>query len=186
MCWRTDRWVPPTERAGSEGVIEYRVRYQVYCIPECKKGAPLRGRLYKRVVFASLKGEMEKSCIPESKRVHAPFGARVLSVMSCALTDGFGPGTAAPSGLVQRGVIMPPVGGSRGAAIKLIAREGDTIPFEPSEPSRPKDVSMPSRRLVFITDCFKYGMYRDSSPEARIICRDRGNRFIAINARSKI
>ena len=21
MCWRTDRWVPPTERAGSEGVI---------------------------------------------------------------------------------------------------------------------------------------------------------------------
>ena len=24
MCCRTDRWVPPTERAGSEGVIEYR------------------------------------------------------------------------------------------------------------------------------------------------------------------
>ena len=177
MCWRTDRWVRPGNgcafRAGSEGVIEYRVRYQVYCIPECKKGAPLRGRLYKRVVFASLKGAMEKSYIPESKRVHAPFGAWVLSVMCCALTDGFGPGTAAPSGLVQRGVIMPPVGGSRGAAIKLIAREGDTIPFEPSEPSRPKDVSMPSRRLVFITDCFKYGMYRDSSPEAQNDCARR-------------
>ena len=63
------------------------------------------------------------------------FGARVLSVMCCALTDGFGPGTAAPSGLVQRGVIMPPVGGSRGAAIKLIARQGDTTPSEPFEPS---------------------------------------------------
>ena len=54
------------------------------------------------------------------------FGTRVLSVMCCALTDGFGPGTAVPSGLVQREVIMPPVGGSRGAAIKLIARQGDT------------------------------------------------------------
>ena len=30
------------------------------------------------------------------------------------------------------------------------------------------------------------GKYRDSSPAARIICRDRGNRFIAINARSTI
>ena len=44
-------------------------------------------------------------CIPESKRVQAPFGARVLSVMCCALTDEFGPGTASPSGLVQRGGI---------------------------------------------------------------------------------
>ena len=67
------------------------------------------------------------------------FGARVLSVMCCALTDGFGPGTAAPSGLVQRGVIMPPVGVSRGAAIKLIARQGDTTPSEPFEPSEPSE-----------------------------------------------
>ena len=44
-------------------------------------------------------------CIPGIKRVQAPFGARVLSVMCCALTDGFRPGRASPSGLVQRGVI---------------------------------------------------------------------------------
>ena len=71
------------------------------------------------------------------------FGARVLSVMCCALTDGFGPGTAAPSGLVQRGVIMAPVGGSRGAAIKLIARQGDITPSEPFEPSEPGPQSGP-------------------------------------------
>ena len=53
----TDRWVPPTERAGSEGGIKYRGRQQAYCIPESKKGAPLRGRLYKRVVFAALRGQ---------------------------------------------------------------------------------------------------------------------------------
>ncbi len=58
-------------------------------------------------------------CIPESKRVQAPFGARVLSVMCCALTDEFGPGTASPSGLVQRGgyvarsFIVPPLRGGK-------------------------------------------------------------------------
>ena len=29
----------------------------LYCISDCKRGAPLRGRLYRRVVFASLKGQ---------------------------------------------------------------------------------------------------------------------------------
>ena len=34
---------------------------------------------------------------------------------------------------------MPPVGGSRGAAIKLIARQGDTTPSEPFESSEPSE-----------------------------------------------
>ena len=51
-------------------------RHQTYSIPECKKGAPLRGRLYKRVVFASLKGAMgEKTVFPKAggfRRLTAP------------------------------------------------------------------------------------------------------------------
>jgi hypothetical protein len=44
-------------------------------------------------------------CIPEGKRVQAPYGARVLSFVRFAPNDGFRPGTAPPFGLVQRGVI---------------------------------------------------------------------------------
>ena len=36
--------------------MKYCGRQQVYCIPESKKGAPLRGRLYKRGVFAGAQG----------------------------------------------------------------------------------------------------------------------------------
>ena len=71
------------------------------------------------------------------------FGARVLWFVRFAPNHGFRP----QGGLVQRELYMPPVGGSRGAAIKLIARRAIPPPFEPSEsfepsePSRPKGVS---------------------------------------------
>ena len=64
----------------------------------------------------------------------------------------------------------------RRQAAHILIAEGDTTPsepsepFEPFEPSRPKGVSMPSRRLVFITDCLKCGMHRDSSPTAQNDC----------------
>ena len=45
----------------------------------------------------------------------------------------------------ERELYMPPVGGSRGAAIKLIARRAIPPPFEPSEPSEPFEPSEPSR-----------------------------------------
>ena len=47
-------------------------------------------------------------CIPERKRVDARLRGRGF-YRSCAAApnDGFGPGTAPPSGLVQRGVIKP-------------------------------------------------------------------------------
>jgi hypothetical protein len=44
------------------------------------------------------------------------FGARVLSFVRCAPNDGFGPESASPSGLVQRGVLYAAFGGSREAA----------------------------------------------------------------------
>ena len=53
-------------------------------------------------LFSCHSGAVLKSRMEEGS---GAFGARVLSVMCCALTDGFGPGRAAPSGLVQRGVI---------------------------------------------------------------------------------
>ena len=58
----------------------------------------------------------------------------------------------------------------RRQAAHILIAEGDTTPSEPFEPSCPKGVSMPSRRLVFITDCLKCGMYRDSSPAAQNDC----------------
>ena len=64
----------------------------------------------------------------------------------------------------------------RRQAAHILIAEGDTTPsepFEPFEPSRPKGVSMPSRRLVFITDCLKCGMHRDSSPTAQNDCARR-------------
>ena len=39
------------------GVIKYRGRQQTGCILKCKRGAPLRGRLYRRVMFAALRGQ---------------------------------------------------------------------------------------------------------------------------------
>ena len=67
------RWArhsDPRRRISVSGVFEingskYQLagRHQTYSIPECKKGAPLRGRLYKRVVFASLKGAMGKKTV---------------------------------------------------------------------------------------------------------------------------
>ena len=45
---------------------------------------------------------------PLGLRVQAPFGARVLSFVCCALNDGFGP----QSGLVQRGVLYAAAWGS--------------------------------------------------------------------------
>ena len=228
MCWRTDRWVPPTERAGSEGsytvwrqtagilysrkqkggrrfaagCIEglcslrsrgdggkivfsnargfrrlrrpgssrhwvaaldgsgsahragrFRGSYKVWrqtagiLYSRKPKRAPLRGRLYRRVMFASLKGRWGKTVFPKVRRFRRHAAPGFYRSCAGALIDGFGPGTAAPSGLVQRGVIMPPVGGSRGAAIKLIARQGDTTPsepFEPFEPSEPGPQSGPT------------------------------------------
>ena len=93
------------------------------------------------------------------------FGARVLSVMCCALTDGFGPGTAAPSGLVQRGVIMAPVGGSRGAAIKLIARQGDITPSEPFEPSEPSEPGPQSGPMSDTTTLGPEGPIKPKNPK---------------------
>ena len=61
----------------------------------------------------------------------------------------------------------------RRQAAHILIAEGDTTPSEPFEPSCPKGVSMPSRRLVFITDCLKCGMYRDSSPTAQNDCARR-------------
>ena len=52
------------------------IRHTVF--PNAKRGAPLRGRLYKRVVFASLKGAMgEKTVFPKAggfTRVQAAAG----------------------------------------------------------------------------------------------------------------
>ena len=52
-------------------------------------------------------------CIPERKRVDARLRGRGF-YRSCAAApnDGFGPGTAPPSGLVQRGVINAAFGGN--------------------------------------------------------------------------
>ena len=85
--------------------------------------------------------------------------------MCCALTDGFGPGTAALSGLVQRGVIMPPVGGSRGAAIKLIARQGDTTPSEPFEPSEPSEPGPQSGPMSDTTTLGPEGPIKPKNPK---------------------
>jgi hypothetical protein len=79
--------------------------------PKAKRGAPLRGRLYRRVMFASLKGRWGKTVFPKVRRFRRHAAPGFYRSCAGALTDGFGPGTAAPSGLVQRGVIMPPVGG---------------------------------------------------------------------------
>ena len=74
-------------------------------------------------------------CIPESKRVQAPFGARVLSVMCCALTDEFGPGTASPSGLVQRGDM------SRGALLSHRSAGGRWCRKAPKGGEKPPEVA---------------------------------------------
>ena len=43
MCWRTDRWVPPTERAGSEGGIKY------HCAGKVRRlSAPILYAAYRR------------------------------------------------------------------------------------------------------------------------------------------
>ena len=54
-------------------------------------------------------------------------------------------------------------------------------PFEPFEPLRPKGVSMPSRRPVFIADCLKCGMYRDSSPTAQNDCAGREGKHVTLS-----
>ena len=46
-------------------------------------------------------------CIPEWQEGSGAFGARVLSFVRFAPNDGFGPGTASPSGRVLR---APPSG----------------------------------------------------------------------------
>ena len=166
-------------------------RHQTYSIPECKKGAPLRGRLYKRVVFASLKGAMGEKLYSRKQE-----GSGALRRPGSSRRRACGPWASPvpPAGRAgsERELYMPPVGGSRGAAIKLIARRAipppsepsePSEPFEPSEPSRPKGVSNGdtttlgptgpvkfknlfttlSRRLVFINICLIIVMYRDSS-----------------------
>ena len=45
----------------------------LYCISDCKRGAPLRGRLYRRVVFASLKGQ-KSGCPLTANRFPLPAG----------------------------------------------------------------------------------------------------------------
>ena len=60
------------------------------------------------LISASLAVNRALDSIPESKRVQAPFGARVLSFVCCAPNDGFGP----QSGLVQRGVLYAAAWGS--------------------------------------------------------------------------
>ena len=48
--------------------------------------------------------------IPESKRVQVPFGTPVLSFVRFAPNDGFGPESASPPSLVQRGVLYAAAG----------------------------------------------------------------------------
>ena len=48
------------------------------------RGAPLRGRLYRRVVFAGAQGAAREKCIPGRKRVQAPCGARVRTAIGLA------------------------------------------------------------------------------------------------------
>ena len=48
------------------------------------RGAPLRGRLYRRVVFAGAQGAAREKCIPGRKRVQAPCGARVRAAIGLA------------------------------------------------------------------------------------------------------
>ena len=113
------------------------------CIPESKRGGhpPLAGRgsalrfragrgLCRRVV----KAMTARDCVPQSRKVQAPYGAQVLSACAGALTDGFCP----QSGLVQRELCMLPIGG-----YILIARRAIPQPFEPSEPF---ELFEPSRR----------------------------------------
>ena len=69
----------------------------------------------------------------------------------------------------------------RRQAAHILIAEGDTTPSEPFEPSCPKGVSMPSRRLVFITDCLKCGMYRDSSPTAQNDCAGREGKHVTLS-----
>ena len=186
------RWArhsDPRRRISVNGGVEingskYQLagRHQTYSIPECKKGAPLRGRLYKRVVFASLKGAMGEKLYSRKQE-----GSGALRRPGSSRRRACGPWASPvpPAGRAgsERELYMPSVGGSRGAAIKLIARRAIPPPFEPSEPSRPKGVSNGdtttlgptgpvkfkdlfttlSRRLVFINICLIIVMYRDSS-----------------------
>ena len=48
------------------------------------RGAPLRGRLYRRVVFAGAQGAAREKCIPGCKGVQAPCGARVRAAIGLA------------------------------------------------------------------------------------------------------
>ena len=47
-------------------------------------GAPLRGRLYRRVVFAGAQGAAREKCIPGRKGVQAPCGAQVRAAIGLA------------------------------------------------------------------------------------------------------
>ena len=49
-----------------------------------RKGVPLRGRLYRRVVFAGAQGAARAKCIPGRKRVQAPCGAQVRAAIGLA------------------------------------------------------------------------------------------------------
>ena len=70
--------------------------------------------------------------IPERKEGSGACGARVLSFVRFAPNDGFRPGTAPPSGLVQRKCCMPPLAVSLPMAAKtkqprLRHRSGDLL-----------------------------------------------------------
>ena len=73
--------VGPQSGLVQRGVIKYRGRQQTGCILKCKRGAPLRGRLYRRVMFASLKGRWGGKRYSRKQEGSGAFGARVLSVM---------------------------------------------------------------------------------------------------------
>ena len=81
---RTDRWVRPTERAGSEGVIKYGGRQQAYCIPESKKGRRFAAGCIEGLCSLRSRGDGgEKKLYSRKQEGSGAFGARVLSVVCC-------------------------------------------------------------------------------------------------------
>ena len=100
-------------------------RHQTYSIPECKKGAPLRGRLYKRVVFASLKGAMgEKNVFPKAggfRRLTAPGFKPPPGLWALGVS-----GSARRAGWFREGVIYAACWRQPRSGYKAHRPQGDT------------------------------------------------------------
>ena len=155
-CWA--RHSDPRRRISVNGGFEingskYQLagRHQTYSIPECKKGAPLRGRLYKRVVFASLKGAMGEKLYSRKQE-----GSGALRRPGSSRRRACGPWASPvpPAGRAgsERELYMPPVGGSRGAAIKLIALPEGRY-HHPLNPLNPLNLLNPHFQRACPTPC---------------------------------